>query len=72
MGETEKTACKNCGDPTTFGSNSHYERVKLGWCRACFQQSQRATVDNEAGTKRWWDDQKVAADWPGSKFPGRR
>lgn len=72
MAKNEKIACKNCGEPTTFDSNAHDERVKLGWCRACFQQSSRASVDKETGQKRWWDDEKVSTDWTGFNPPGRR
>jgi hypothetical protein len=72
MGRKEKVACKNCGEPTTFDSNAHYQRVKLGWCGPCFQQSSRATVDEETAMKRWWDDEKVSTDWTGFNPPGRR
>lgn len=72
MGKNEKSACKNCGELTTFNTTAHYERVKLGGWGPCFQQSLRATLDKETGKKRWWDDEKVSTDWTGFNPPGRR
>ena len=72
MERKKRLLCKNCGEPTTFDSNAHYQRVTLGWCGPCFQQSSRASVDKETGKKRWWDDEKVSTDWTGFNPPGRR
>jgi len=72
MGKKEKTACKNCGELTTFTVSARNERVKLGWCGPCFKQSLRVTLDPETGIKRWWDDEKVSTDWTGFNPPGRR
>jgi len=72
MTRNERIACKNCSELTTFNSSAHYERVKLGWCGPCYQQSLRASVHKETGKKRWWDDEKVSTDWTGFNPPGRR
>ena len=40
MSKKEKTVCKNCGQPATFGERASFERVDLGWCSSCFKQSQ--------------------------------
>lgn len=30
--------CKNCGDATKFDSRALNDRVRLGWCSACYHQ----------------------------------
>lgn len=72
MGKKEKVACKNCREPTTFDSNAHYQRARLVGADRALNRILRATVDEETGKKRWWDDEKASTDWTGFNPPGRR
>jgi protein-arginine kinase activator protein McsA len=51
-----KVVCKNCGQPTSFGEMAEIRRVDLGWCPACYKQSQRSFTSAATGDKRWHDE----------------
>jgi len=59
MPKKEKTLCKNCGHPATFGERADFERVKLGWCSSCFRQSRR---NFEIGGKKHYFDEYQTMD----------
>jgi len=51
-----KVLCGNCGQPTLFTESSSPQRYALGWCNACFKQSQRTFSDRVTGETRYFDE----------------
>jgi len=50
----ERTACANCGDETTFPSNTTGPRMKLGWCVPCYKQAEKMSFKQDQSVSGVW------------------
>ncbi len=67
MSKKEKPRCKNCGDETTFPSNSNGERAQKGWCVPCYTQWFKFAPHHTA--KAWSEPRGLYGRTPYSSRP---